>query len=807
MKISYNWLKTLVNIQIPVSETADLLTASGLEVEGTEITETIQGGLNGLVVGHILECVKHPDADRLKITKVDIGAAEPLSIVCGAPNAAAGQKVIVAKVGTKLYPTTGEPFEIKKSKIRGVLSEGMICAEDEFGLGESHEGIMVLPEDTEIGQAAAEYFKLENDTVLEIGLTPNRSDATSHMGVARDLVAILNSANNDSQYQISLQGLQELPEASEISTVKISVENESACKRYSGLVISGITIKESPDWLKQRLKSIGLRPINNVVDVTNFVMHELGQPLHAFDLEKIKGGQITVKHSKDGEQFKTLDGTLRSLTGNELMIYDAESPLCIAGVFGGFDSGVSINTKAIFLESAFFDAAAVRKSSKIHSLKTDASFRFERGTDPDMTVTALVRATNLIFELAGGTLSMGITDVYPEKIEPYKVAFSYSNCTELIGKEIERQQIKNIILNLGITIESEGSDGLLLLVPRFKTDVTREVDVIEEVMRIYGYNKVAVSKLISYTAFNEEQNFDVLLENKASALLEGFGFNETMSLSLSKESYYDNNLALVKMLNPLSADLSVLRADMLFSGLEAISHNINRRNTDLKLFEIGKTYHTSGATDLPYHEKKHISIFVSGKLFPENAQELNHNVDFFFLKTVLVNLFEKCGLNTIKSVESNYQHFDFGLSYSLNGKIIAEAGAVSQLQLNKFDISQPVFYACINWEVLVKAFSKNKIQFEELSKFPSVKRDLALLLDKNIKYQEVETLALSLEKKYLKDVNLFDIYEGEKLGNKKSYGIRFTLMDHEATLTDKQIENVMQKLMTGYKEKLGAEIR
>ncbi len=807
MKISYNWLKTLVNIDYSAQETADLLTSSGLEVEGIEPFESLKGGLKGLVVGHVLECEKHPDADKLKLTKVDIGTGEPLSIVCGAPNVAAGQKVIIATIGTKLYPTTGEPFEIKKSKIRGALSEGMICAEDEFGLGTSHDGILILPADTKVGLPAADYFKIENDTVLEIGLTPNRSDAASHLGVARDLVAIVNSTKENSNYQLYISGLNQLPEATNINTVEVVVENTEACPRYSGLVISGITVKDSPDWLQNRLKALGLRPINNIVDITNFVLHELGQPLHAFDLEKIKGNKIVVRTAKQGEKFKTLDDVERTLNANDLMICNETQPMCIAGVFGGIESGVSEKTTAVFLESAYFDPGFVRKTAKQHALKTDASFRFERGTDPDMTITALTRATNLIFELAGGTLSMGVVDIYPEKLEPYKVAFSYSNCNALIGKEIDRAIIKNIILNLGIKIDSEGSDGLLLNVPRFKTDVTREADVIEEVMRIYGYNNVEVSKAISYTAFNEAKNNDVALENKTASLLEGFGFNEIMSLSLTKESYYGEENNNVKVVNPLSNDLNVLRADMLFSGLEAIAYNINRKNSDLKFFEYGKTYSIADKEAPKYAEQKHLTLFVTGNAFNENPFQLNQKADLSFLKAAVTNLLQKCGISNYKCIESTYNNFDYGLTYTLNNKPLVEVGAVSKKQLKAFDIGQPVFYADFNWEALVKAFSKHKIEFEEISKFPTVRRDLALLIDKAVKYQQIEELAFNTEKKLLKEVNLFDIYEGEKLGNKRSYAVSFTLLNKEATLTDKQIEGVMEKLISNYKEKLGAELR
>ncbi|MCC6372220.1 MAG: phenylalanine--tRNA ligase subunit beta [Bacteroidia bacterium] len=807
MKISYNWLKTLINTTLSANEVAEQLTAAGLEVEGTEAFESISGGLKGLMVGHILECAKHPDADRLSLTKVDIGRGEPLSIVCGAPNVAVGQKVIVATVGTKLYPSEGDPFEIKKSKIRGAASEGMICAEDEIGLGKSHAGIMVLPEDTAVGLPASEYFNIESDVVLEIGLTPNRSDAASHLGVARDLAALLNTSENNHNNAVKLIGLNELPEASGLEQIAIKIENPEACKRYSGLVISGVTVSESPDWLKNRLKSIGLRPINNVVDITNFVLHELGQPLHAFDVEKIKGKQVLVRTAKAGEKFKTLDGVERTLNELDLMICNEQEAMCIAGVFGGLESGVTEKTTSVLLESAYFDAGFVRRTAKRHGLKTDASFRFERGTDPEITVTALVRAANLILEIAGGRISMDVTDIYPEKLEPYKVAFSYENCTDLIGKEIDRGIIKNIILNLGIEINSEGSDGLLLHVPRYKTDVTRQADVVEEVMRIYGYNHVEASKAISYSAGIQGKQVEPVLENKIGTLLEGFGFNEMMNLSLSKENYYASSENLVKVLNPLSSDLNVLRADLLYSGLETIVYNINRKNSDLKLFEFGRTYELGATDDDKYKEEKYLSIFVSGNLFSQNPYALNQKADFSYLKNVVNALLQKCGVTSFKTTESTYSEFSSGLTYLLNNKALAELGLVSKKALKQLDVPQDVAYARINWKALVKAWSKQKIEFEEISKFPSVRRDLALLIDKTVKYQQIEELAYATEKKFLKEVNLFDIYESEKLGNKKSYAVSFTLLNNEATLTDKQIDGVMEKLITNYKEKLGAELR
>lgn len=804
MKISLNWLKTLISIDLPAQEIANLLTASGLEVEGIETHETVPGGLKGLLIGHVLECSKHPGADKLSLTKVDIGTGTPLSIVCGAPNVAAGQKVVVATVGTKLYPSSGEPFEIKKSKIRGEVSEGMLCAEDEIGLGNSHAGILVLPDATPTGLPAARYFNLENDTVLEIGLTPNRSDAASHLGVARDLAAILNTHQNATVYSTSVSGLMPLPEATGLNTVKITIDTPESCRRYSGLVISGITVKESPDWLKQRLLSIGLRPINTIVDITNFVMHELGQPLHAFDYDKIQGKEVRVRYAKAGETFTTLDGVARQLNESDLMVCNAEVPMCFAGVFGGAESGVSETTTTLFLESAYFDAAAVRRTASAHSLKTDASFRFERGTDPDMTATALIRAANLIFELAGGVLSMEVTDIYPEKLEPVKVAFSYFNCTQLIGKDLDRATIKNIILNLGIGIETEGSDGLLLAVPRFRTDVTREADVIEEVMRIYGYNNVEPSKTISYTAADETNNYDSQLDNKIGALLEGFGFREIMGLSLSSAAYYSSADGLVELMNPLSQELNVMRADMIYSGLDAIAWNINRRQHDLRFFEIGKTYRRSGEG---YAEQKQLTLFVTGSAFPANPYKLDQKAELPLLKAALNSLLEKCGASRYKTAASAYPGFDYGLSYTLNGKPLAELGAVSQGILKKMDIAQPVFYACIDFDELARAYKKKKVEFVEPSKFPSVKRDLALLIDKTVQYQQIEDLAFSTEKKWLRDVSLFDIYESEKLGNKRSYAVSFTLSNPDATLTDKQIDAVMHKLISNYKEKLGAELR
>ncbi len=808
MKISYNWLKTLINIDLPAAEVAALLTAGGLEVEGTEVFESVKGGLKGVVTGEVVEKEKHPDADRLSLTKVNIGTDNLLSIVCGAPNVAAGQKVLVATVGSTLYPTEGDPIEIKKSKIRGAVSEGMICAEDEIGIGKSHDGILVLPNDTKVGINAADHFKLESDIVFEIGLTPNRSDAASHLGVARDLVAILKSKNADNKVALHLSGINQIPAASHLNTIEVKIENTDGCKRYSGVVITGLKIKESPTWLQNKLKAIGLKPINNVVDITNFVLHELGQPLHAFDLEKIKGNKIIVKTCPENTVFKTLDGVDRKLNANDLMICNAIEPMCIAGIFGGLESGVSQNTNAIFLESAYFDSDFIRRSSKFHGLKTDASFRFERGTDPEITMIALQRATTLILELCGGNVSMEPVDIYPEKLEPYKVAFSFNNCQDLIGKNIERNVIKTIIENLGIEITSEGSDGLLMNVPRYKTDVTREADVIEEVMRIYGYNNVESSSHFNFSIQKSNSSSAYRLENTVSAVLISNGFNEIMSLSLSKESLYSNKENLVNVLNPLSQDLNVLRGNMLYSGLETINYNTNHKNTDLKFFEFGKTYSKIETGEFKYAEKNHLSLFVSGKKFKENPYSKTTEIDFAYLKACVDSVLSCLGINSYAVNEAHSQIFSYGLTYTVKNKPLVEFGAVAKNELKKFDLNHTVFYADFDSELLSTLASKVKTEYTEIPKFPAVRRDLAMLLDKNIKYKQIEDLAFLAERKYLKEVNLFDIYEGDKIGaGKKSYAVSFTLLNEESTLNDKQIETIMQKLISTYKEKLGAELR
>ncbi|HQQ95203.1 MAG TPA: phenylalanine--tRNA ligase subunit beta [Bacteroidia bacterium] len=807
MKISRNWLNTILPNPLEADDTAKILTSTGLEVESLEHVEALKGGLRGVVVGQVMSCEKHPDADRLKVCKVDIGQTDFLNIVCGAPNVENGQKVLVATVGTTLYPFgTDQALLIKQSRIRGVQSEGMICAEDELGLGKGHDGILVLPEDTTTGTQASVYFNLEQDTVFEIGLTPNRSDAASHLGVARDLAAKLNSSGEAGKFNIELQGMQSLPDATGINVVKISLEHPEGCKRYSGLVLSGVKVGESPDWLKRRLSAIGLRPINNIVDVGNFVMFELGQPLHAFDLEAIKGSQVVIRTAREGESLLMLDNVNRKFKPDDLLICNEDGPMCLAGVFGGLHSGVNEHTTSVFLESAYFEPAFVRRSAKRHGLKTDASFRFERGCDPDMCIPALTRAANLIMDICGAHLSMGITDVYPEKLEPHKVAFSYSNCNELIGKEIDRHLIKQIILNLGIEISSEGSDGLLLHVPFYKHDVLREADVVEEVMRIYGYDNVEPSKQITYHIGLEDQNQALYLDEKCAALLESNGFHEMMNLSLSRENFYENGKDLVKLLNPLSQELNVLRRDMLFSGLECIAYNLNRKNQDLKLFEFGKSYSLAEKPGT-YQESKHLSLFCSGYLSPENPYHKQEKSDFAYLKACVESVLHKCGIVNWKCEESASEQLTYGLRYAHKNSTLVEFGHVQKMNLRKFDIQQDVYYACFNLDILFKAASLNNIRFQEIPRFPAVRRDLALLLDKKVQYKEVEDLAYQTEKKLLSNVNLFDIYQDEKLGPKKSYALSFTLLDKDATLTDQQIEKVMSRLVTAYKEKLGAELR
>lgn len=814
MKISYNWLKEYIKTDLSPNELGLLLTDCGLEVESIEKFETVKGGLKGIVIGEVKTKEKHPDADKLNLTTVDVGTGTLLNIVCGAANVEAGQKVVVATIGATLYPTVGESFEIKKAKIRGKESEGMICAEDEIGLGTSHAGIMVLEPSAKIGTPANEYFKIEEDYTFEIGLTPNRADAASHVGVARDLVAVLNAKAVAMEHVLTLPDERLFKVDETTSPIEVVVEDAIACPRYSGISISNITVKESPDWLKNRLKAIGLRPINNIVDATNYVLHELGQPMHAFDADKIKGGKVIVKKLADKTKFKTLDETERELSADDLMICDAQGGMCIAGVFGGIESGVTAATKNIFLESAYFNASSIRKSSKRHGLKTDASFRYERGTDPNITVYALKRAAILIKEIAGGKISSEVIDLYPTPVENFKVPFSFEKCEQMIGKKIDFELVKIIITSLGIEIEHEGNDALLLSVPPFKVDVTREQDVIEEVLRIYGYNNVEIPMVLNSSLSFAEKPDKEKIQNVVSELLTNNGFSEMMCLSLTKGEYATKLKSLsedrsVVMMNPLSSDLNVLRQTLLFSGLETIAYNQNRKNADLKLYEFGKTYIAVKGETTKYIETKHLSVFITGRKQEEGWNASGAGVNFFTLKGIVNSIVERLGINGVKLAELNSDLFSQALVLNWNKKVLVEFGEVAKPISSKLmDIKMPVYYADFNWDLILEAMKKTSIMYSEVPKFPEVRRDLALLIDKAVQFEQLEQLAFQSEKSLLKNVNLFDVYEGDKLPNgKKSYALSFILQDENATLTDKQIEKIMEKLMKTYQEKVGAEIR
>lgn len=821
MKISFSWLNEYLQANLTPQEAGGKLTACGLEVESIEPFESVAGGLRGLVVGEVKEKIKHPNADKLSLTKVDVGGPELLSIVCGAPNVEAGQKVIVATVGTTVHPTTGEPFEIKKSKIRGELSEGMICAEDEIGLGDSHAGIMILDAAAKAGTPAAEFFGLASDSVFEIGLTPNRADAASHFGVARDLSAVLlaeellknpAAAHQPANLPPANSFSEDLPE----SVIKVELQNPEACLRYSGIVIGGITVKPSPGWLQNRLKAIGVRPINNVVDVTNYVLHELGQPLHAFDADKISGKKVVVKKVAKGTPFVTLDGVERKLSENDLMICDENQPMCIAGVFGGLNSGVSETTQAIFLESACFEPVHVRKTSRYHALKTDSSFRFERGTDPEITVFALQRAARLLQEVAGGEPVSALTDIYPVKVKPKEIAFAFATCDTLIGKPIEHTIIKKIIRALGIKISSEGQDALLLSVPAFKVDVTRPADVVEEVLRIYGYNNISFPEQVRSSLSYAPKPDPEKIRNTIADLLAGNGFHEILNNSLTKAAYYDllktDAASNVSILNPLSSDLGILRRSLLFGGLETVAYNQKRKNSDLRLFETGKTYFKKPNAEegkWPYFELQRMAIFMTGRKNPESWNSSNEKTDFFDLKSVVNRVLSRLGFDETRVENVDAPEFSEGLRVLVRKKEVVRYGRVSKNILKAMDVSGDVFYAEFDWDaVLALAASSGEIHFTEVPKFPSVRRDLALVLDKKVSYKEVEELAWQTEKNLLREVNLFDVYEGDKIaGDKKSYAVSFILQDNDATLTDSQIEKIMEKLTKNYSEKLGATIR
>jgi phenylalanyl-tRNA synthetase beta chain len=816
MKISYNWIKDYLKIEMEPSKVAEVLTSIGLEVEGVEQWESLKGGLKGVVIGKVLTCHKHPDADKLTVTKVDVGTGDPLQIVCGAPNVAPEQIVPVATIGTILYKGE-EKFEIKKSKIRGELSEGMICAEDELGLGTLHDGIMVLDNKAVVGSPASEYFKIINDTVFEIGLTPNRIDSVSHFGVARDLAAYFNLKEPHKAICPSVDKFR--PDNTD-NTYKIVIESPVDCPRYTGLTVSGVKVKESPEWLKNRLKAIGQNPINNVVDITNYVLHEIGQPLHAFDADKIEGKIVIIKTLPEKSKFITLDATERELSSKDLMICNAKEGMCIAGVFGGIKSGVTSETKNIFLESAYFNPVTIRKTSKRHGLQTDASFRFERGADPEITIWALKRAAMMIKEIAGGAISSEVIDIYPEKIKNANVDISFKNIDRLIGKMIDRDIIKKILTSLDITIVSEDEQKMLLKIPLYRVDVTREADVIEEILRIYGFNNVETNNHVNSTLTFVEKPDKEKIVNTISDMLSSNGFAEIMCNSLNPLAWFEQNpdfdtASLVKISNPLSTDLNVMRQSLLFGGLTSVGWNINRQNSDLKLYEFGNCYFfdkektTSHPVD-KYSEKKDLDLFITGNKDKQSWNVSLSHTDFYYVKSFIELIIARLGIDplSLTSAESKKQYFAESITYSINNKLIAEAGKISKLYLNKFDIKQEVYYGHIEWDLLVKHVRNNKIVYKELPKYPSVKRDLALLLDKGIKFSQIRELALKTERNILKEVTMFDVYENESLGkDKKSYAVSFILRDDRNTLTDKSIDKVMNNFIKVFEKELGAQIR
>lgn len=808
MKISYNWLKQFIKIDWNAEKTGELLTDLGLEVEGIETYQSIKGGLEGIVVGEVLTCIPHPNADRLKLTTVSIGEGAAVQIVCGAPNVAAGQKVPVATIGTTLYGADGEPWIIKKGKIRGEDSHGMICAEDELGLGESHDGIMVLDADLKVGTLAAKIFKVENDKVFEIGLTPNRADAMSHFGVARDIRAGL--LQQDIYVELITPPVSSFHVDARSLKIDVEIKDKEKAPRYCGVTISGIKVKSSPDWLVHRLKSIGLSPINNIVDATNYVLHELGQPLHAFDAHKIVGNKIEVKTVKAGTKFTTLDGVVRELHEEDLMICDAEKPMCIAGVFGGIDSGVTENTANIFLESAYFDPVSIRKTAKRHNLNTDASFRFERGIDPNLCEYALKRAALLIKEIAGGEISSDIVDAYPNKIKDYEIRMSFDNAKKLIGEEIPKETIKSILTSLDIKINNVTETGLGLTVPAYRNDVQREADIIEEILRVYGYNNIATTEKLNASISNSSRFEDYKLQNIIGNQLASQGFFEIMANSLTSPKYIElseelNEAHSVKIINPLSTDLEVMRQSLLFSGLEAVEHNINRRRNDLKLFEFGKTYHQYAETR---EEFKHLSLFVTGNKTEERWNSSTSPSDFFFLKGTIEAILQRLGLTRLKSEPVQSDVFNEGMTFSIGKKKLVDFGLVKKSILKHFGISQNVLFADFNWDNVLDMAQHNKIKFAAIPKYPEVRRDFALLLDNKVNFEDIHTIAKQTEKQLLKSINLFDVYEGKNLPEgKKSYAVSFTLQDEHKTLTDKQIDKIMAKLQSNFETKLGAELR
>lgn len=824
MKVSCNKLKEYTGLDASPEIIAEILTGCGLEVEGVESFESIKGGLAGIVIGEVKHCVKHPNADKLSLTRVDVGTERLLDIVCGAPNVAIGQKVLVALEGTTL--TMGEnSFTIKKSKIRGETSEGMICAEDEVGLGASHAGIMVLPGDAMVGMPAATYFKVTCDTILEIGLTPNRSDAASHIGVARDLVAAWNTmyvSEPEKHIELTLPDISAFRVDNHALPIGVTIEDTKACPRYSGLTISGVTVGESPEWLQNFLKSLGIRPINNIVDVTNFVLFELGQPLHAFDTAHITGNKVVVKQLPEGSPFVTLDEVERSLISGDLMICNVSEGMCIAGVFGGIKSGVTMNTQNVFLESAYFNPMSIRKTSKHHGLKTDASFRFERGTDPNITVYALKRAALLIREIAGGSISSDVVDVYPDTIIPFQVHMKYKNIDRLIGKKIEKEIIHGILNWLGMKITAHDDEGMWVAVPTSKTDVQREADVIEEILRIYGYNNIEFDSSLRSSISLSEKPDRHKLRNTISDFLASNGFVEIMCNSLTKSVYSELLPVIdaekhVRILNPISRDLDAMRQTLLVGGLETIIFNINRKVTDMKLFEFGAEYclqhNKSGNRNSleKYHEHWKLALFTSGRKQPESWYLKEEKTDFFQLKALVHAILQRSGINTnnYQTSETNEAFFDYGLNLVSGNQVLAKYGRIKNNILQSFDIRQEVFYAEIDWELCISTIASNPpLHCTGIPRFPAVRRDMALLLEKQVKFSDVEKLAVKNGGQLLKNISLIDVYEGERIeADKKSYAVSFILRDDNKTLKDEEIDHFMENLRQIFEKELGAKLR
>ena len=810
MKISYNWLKQFIKLPENAETTGELLTDLGLEVEGIDTFQSVKGGMAGVVVGHVLSCEAHPNADRLNLTRMNLGNGEEVQIVCGAPNIAAGQKVPVATIGTVLYDEKGESWEIKKGKIRGEESYGMICSEKELGLGQSHEGIMVMDNELVPGTPVAELFEVENDEVFEIGLTPNRADAMSHWGVARDLKA--GYQQQGKFLELITPSVSSFHVDSRSLKIQIKVDDSNLAPRYCGVTISDVKVGESPKWLQNRLKAIGLAPKNNIVDATNYVMHELGQPLHAFDAGKIAGNEINVKTVEAGTKFTTLDEVERELHAEDLMICDAEKPLCIAGVFGGHGSGVTEGTTQIFLESAYFNPVSVRKTAKRHAINTDASFRFERGIDINSVEYALKRAALLIKEISGGEITSDIDDLYFKKIDDFQVFLTFEKVNKLIGENLEEETIKSILASLEIRVNNVTETGMGLTIPSYRVDVQRESDVIEEILRVYGYNNIKFGDKLSLSVANSSKYEDYKIQNLIAQQLIGQGFYETMANSLTTPAYNDfsddaRDEYQVKMLNPLSQDLSVLRQTMLFSGLEAISYNLNRKRGNLRIFEFGKTYHSfvSGR-----EEKKHLSLFMSGNRTAETWNAPNFPAgNFFYLKGVIESIFQKLGiLNTLKTKTGKSSVFSESLQMSTKKSNLVDFGVVKRSILKKFDIDQEVVYADFNWDEIIEVAKQHQNKFSAIPKYPSMRRDFALLLDNSVTYDEIDQIAKQTEKKLLKDVSLFDVYEGENLPEgKKSYAVSFVFQDENKTLTDKQVDKMMSKLQYRFEKELKAELR